>query len=308
MTVCALALKLLWMRARAGLQLRAGPTRNRDESPGRACDVAVSDTRSAARRGCRRPARLVRPAKMIIRSRPNCCETFACPTRRPSPAATISTMEMTPQAMPNMVSAVRNLCAHSVWKTSRMRSRRTMRRKWPASWTQGRLRSNTRRGEVRFKKNVAALRGRSPWRLFPGKRIAHHFHSLRSNSFVATPCKSNSSSAEGLAARNVSSQPCRGAHWEETMRRWFSTRRSTFSPKPHCSMIGLGIRIPREFPIRTSSVLIATFPPVITLSSHAPKSCNDGDGVPLACGSLGFHQPIIVALEETRGLSCVQTR
>src|ERR1700674_1228357 len=48
------------------------------------------------------------------------------PAPRPSPAATITVMEMMPQAMPNMVSKVRRLCAHSVASVSTTRSRKDM--------------------------------------------------------------------------------------------------------------------------------------------------------------------------------------
>src|SRR5712664_3029374 len=44
------------------------------------------------------------------------------PTPRPSPAATITVMEMMPQAMPNIVSIVRRLCAQSVASVSRSKS------------------------------------------------------------------------------------------------------------------------------------------------------------------------------------------
>src|SRR5258708_16495571 len=48
------------------------------------------------------------------------------PTPSPSPAATITVMEMMPQAMPNMVSNVRRLCAQSVASVSLSRSRKDM--------------------------------------------------------------------------------------------------------------------------------------------------------------------------------------
>src|SRR5439155_14106115 len=48
------------------------------------------------------------------------------PLRRPSPAATISTIETMPQAIPNMVRNVRSLCAQRVRTTSPMRLRRTI--------------------------------------------------------------------------------------------------------------------------------------------------------------------------------------
>src|SRR5260221_4892327 len=44
----------------------------------------------------------------------------------PSPAATMTVMEMMPQAMPNMVSSVRRLCAQSVASVSFNRSRKDM--------------------------------------------------------------------------------------------------------------------------------------------------------------------------------------
>src|SRR5258707_4966480 len=44
------------------------------------------------------------------------------PLPRPSPAATITVMEMMPQAMPNIVSMVRRLWAQSVASVSRSRS------------------------------------------------------------------------------------------------------------------------------------------------------------------------------------------
>src|ERR1700730_3319417 len=48
------------------------------------------------------------------------------PTPSPSPAATITVMEMMPQAMPNMVNSVRRLCAQSVASVSLSRSRKDM--------------------------------------------------------------------------------------------------------------------------------------------------------------------------------------
>ena len=93
--------------------------------------VAVHCTRRPARRP---PAcRLVRPAKTIITSRLKFSATLAWPTRRPSPAATMSVIDTMPQAMPNMVSSVRSLCANSVRIVSRRRSLQIMsvsRRYW----------------------------------------------------------------------------------------------------------------------------------------------------------------------------------
>src|SRR6266704_3996176 len=65
---------------------------------------------------------LVRPAKTIITSLPKVSWFFWMPSPRPSPAATIMVMEMIPQAIPNIVSTVRRLCAHSVASVSRNRS------------------------------------------------------------------------------------------------------------------------------------------------------------------------------------------
>src|SRR5258708_5996590 len=76
----------------------------------------------------RRPERvppacmLVRPAKTIITSLPKISWLFLMPLPSPSPAATITVMEMMPQAMPNIVSMVRRLCAHSVASVSRSKS------------------------------------------------------------------------------------------------------------------------------------------------------------------------------------------
>src|SRR6266700_6027935 len=65
---------------------------------------------------------LVRPAKTIITSLPKVSWFFWMPSPRPSPAATIIVMEMMPQAMPNIVSNVRRLCAQRVASVSRNRS------------------------------------------------------------------------------------------------------------------------------------------------------------------------------------------
>jgi hypothetical protein len=66
--------------------------------------------------------RLVRPAQTIMMSRPNSAFFRSNPTASPSPAATIRVIEMIPHAMPNIVSAVRRLCAARVWKVSARRS------------------------------------------------------------------------------------------------------------------------------------------------------------------------------------------
>src|SRR5215472_12054694 len=64
----------------------------------------------------------VRPAKTIITSLPKVSWFFLIPSPSPSPAATMMVMEIIPQAMPNIVSSVRRLWAHSVARVSRNRS------------------------------------------------------------------------------------------------------------------------------------------------------------------------------------------
>src|SRR6267143_3281511 len=65
---------------------------------------------------------LVRPAKTIITSLPNVSWFFWMPLPRPSPAPTITVMEIITHAMPNIVSIVRRLCAQSVDSVSRSKS------------------------------------------------------------------------------------------------------------------------------------------------------------------------------------------
>jgi hypothetical protein len=79
-------------------------------------------------RPARRPpaCRLVWPANTIITSLEKFSATLSCPTRRPSPAATIRVIDTIPQAMPNMVRNVRSLCCAIVWSVSRTRSENTM--------------------------------------------------------------------------------------------------------------------------------------------------------------------------------------
>jgi len=90
------------------------------------------------------------------------------------------------------------------------------------------------------------------------KSLDHHVHSFLSNSLVIS-CHSRNSSASSPCSANAflmaSSQPARGfsGFWED--------RKITLSPRtvismapssPACSIIALGSRMPREFPIRTS--------------------------------------------------------
>src|SRR2546430_7175586 len=65
---------------------------------------------------------LVRPAKTIMTSLPKVSWLFWMPFPKPSPAATITVMEMMPQAMPNIVSIVRRLWAQRVASVSLSRS------------------------------------------------------------------------------------------------------------------------------------------------------------------------------------------
>jgi hypothetical protein len=88
----------------------------------------------------------------------------------------------------------------------------------------------------------------------PSGSAAHHLHSSRSKSLVTS--SRDSSFGAGAAALNLSSHPARSRRFGEMMRHSFSTRKSTSSPSPHCSMSGLGMRIPRELPIRIKSVFI----------------------------------------------------
>ncbi len=91
-----------------------------DSRATRSWSVAVHCTLRPARSP---PAwRLVRPAKMIRMSRPNSAATFAWPTRSPSPAATMRVIDAIPQAIPNMVRAVRSLWARRVRRVSPKRS------------------------------------------------------------------------------------------------------------------------------------------------------------------------------------------
>ena len=104
--------------------------------------------------------------------------------------------------------------------------------------------------------------------LIAQRNPVHHRHSLRSNSLVPACSRRRSSSTEAPAARNPSSQPARGRRCGEMTRHLFSTRSSTSSPKPHCSIKGFGIRMPRELPIRTRSIFIPVSGDVITLYSR----------------------------------------
>jgi hypothetical protein len=94
--------------------------------------------------------------------------------------------------------------------------------------------------------------------LVSARRATHHSHSSTSNSLAAAVSRS-SSSIPAEAPRNFSAQPSRGTPTGEMIRDLFSTRKSTASPKPSCSISGFGMRIPREFPIRTKSVFISNY-------------------------------------------------
>ena len=93
---------------------------------------AMSESCHCTRRPARNPPAciLVRPWKTIITSLPKVRACSSCPFRSPSPAATISTIETIPQAIPNIVRNVRSLCTQRVRSTSPMRSRKTI-----VAWT-----------------------------------------------------------------------------------------------------------------------------------------------------------------------------
>src|ERR1700674_5063806 len=88
----------------------------------------------------------------------------------------------------------------------------------------------------------------------------YHRHSLRSNSLGSAMSSMSSSCAAWPEARNASSQPWRGWRPGEMIRQSSATLISTVSPKPHCSMKGLGMRTPRELPMRTNSVFMPETP------------------------------------------------
>jgi len=90
--------------------------------------------------------------------------------------------------------------------------------------------------------------------LVPTRTSAYQFHSLRSKSLACNGSSNASSCTDGPAARNSSSHPARGRRAEEIMRQSFCTRSSTLFPSLHSSMMGFGIRTPRELPILISSV------------------------------------------------------
>src|SRR6266446_4622347 len=88
----------------------------------------------------------------------------------------------------------------------------------------------------------------------------YHRHSLRSNSLGSVTSSMSSSRAVSLEARNASSQPWRGLRPGEIIRQSFAILISTVSPKRHCWMKGFGMRMPRELPMRTSSVFMPEIP------------------------------------------------
>src|SRR5262249_32282861 len=103
--------------------------------------------------------------------------------------------------------------------------------------------------------NLRAMRGIERYQPDLVTLRNYHRHTRWSNSFLPTASKCSSPS-EGPAERNFSSQSARSRRSGEIIRHSFSTWRSTLSPKPHCSMTGFGMRIPRELPILISCVLI----------------------------------------------------
>src|SRR2546421_7257661 len=77
--------------------------------------------------------------------------------------------------------------------------------------------------------------------LIPPWLPLYHCHSFSSNPFDGMPSSSSSSLATGAAARKISFQSSRGRRSGEMTRHSFSTRKSTFSPNPHCSISVFGM-------------------------------------------------------------------
>src|SRR3954468_15368499 len=106
----------------------------------------------------------------------------ACPLRRPSPAATISTMETMPQAIPNIVKNARNLWDHKVRITSSKRSRRVITRELDGPmgrkscpWWPGEDTDSARVLLQKFEKRHGSLRfgGEQPRRPFLRNALFH---------------------------------------------------------------------------------------------------------------------------------------
>lgn len=72
--------------------------------------------------------------------------------------------------------------------------------------------------------------------------------------------------------RNASSQPSHGVRPGAITTRSFSTRSSTVSRKPHCSRTGLGIRMPRELPMRTNSTFMGDLVSTLKSLKHSLAS------------------------------------
>lgn len=89
-------------------------------------------------------------------------------------------------------------------------------------------------------------------------RWVHQVHSSASNSFGGRVPNSGGSTAQEPAAIKDSLQPWRGWRSGAMINLFCSMCSSIVSLNPHCSMRGFGMRIPRELPIRTSSILIST--------------------------------------------------
>lgn len=69
---------------------------------------------------------------------------------------------------------------------------------------------------------------------------------------------------------NTSFHPWRGRRCEVMIKRPFSTCSSTSCPNRASSIRGLGMRIPRELPIRTSSVFNSNY----IVSTERTEDCN----------------------------------
>src|SRR5439155_4468632 len=98
---------------------------------------------------------------------------------------------------------------------------------------------------------------------------SYHSHSFWSREVRAVAGHNGRSTPRWAISRNRSSQPARGRDVGRTTRCRSRTSSSSSPCRPVCSTITRGMRIPWEFPIRTSLVLI-----VAAMESHCNhRSC-----------------------------------
>jgi hypothetical protein len=96
--------------------------------------------------------------------------------------------------------------------------------------------------------------------------VCHHSHSVRSHLEGVGPISSNRPSSPRVAiSRNAAAQPARGLLAGRITRESPSAQISTSSGKPACSRSTLGMRIPREFPIRATRVFLARDLLIVTM-------------------------------------------